>query len=98
MVAQHVQDHCGESPNHENLRQAYKLGLDPSFERSPPALTYHTKLSVDPGALVDDLPDGPAKARYNRRAMLVHALLDGLKGDAVDDGLVQPMSGGGPKP
>ncbi|MBS0371758.1 MAG: hypothetical protein JSS57_21460 [Proteobacteria bacterium] len=49
-------------------------------------------------AHVDELPDGPAKARYNRRAMLVHALLDGLKGDAVDDGLVQPMSGGGPKP
>jgi len=47
MIAQHVQDRCGENPNHENLRQAYKLGLDPSSERSPPALTNHTKLSVD---------------------------------------------------
>lgn len=47
---------------------------------------------------VDALPPGPAKTRYTRRAAVLHALLDNIKGDAVDDGLIQPMSGGGPKP
>lgn len=61
-------------------------------------LADHFKTGIEAlHAHVDALPDGPAKARYNRRAMLVHALLDGLKGDAVDDGLIQPMSGGEPK-
>lgn len=52
MIAQHVQDRCGDAPNHEKLRQAYKLGLDPSSERSPTALTNNTKLSFDHGAQV----------------------------------------------
>lgn len=35
--------------------------------------------------------------RYRRRVNALHAFLYGLKGDAVEDELIQPMSGGGDK-
>ena len=62
-------------------------------------LADYFKVGVDAlHAHVDALPPGPAKTRHARRAAVLHALLDNIKGDAVDDGLIQPMSGGGPKP
>lgn len=48
-------------------------------------------------AHVDAMPDGPQKTRYIRRGKLLHAAMDAIKGDAVDDGLIQPFSGGDPK-
>lgn len=47
---------------------------------------------------VEALPDGPLKARARRRLAVLHGAADALKDLLVREGLVQPFSGGDPKP
>jgi len=56
-------------------------------------------------ALMDDLhariaalEEGAVKARALRLANVAHGALEALRDHAADNGLVQPFSGGDPKP
>lgn len=47
---------------------------------------------------IEALADGPVKRRATRLARIAHAALDDLKELAGDEGVIQPFSGGDPKP
>lgn len=49
-------------------------------------------------AAVEALDDGPAKTRLRRHARLVHQQLELMRDIAAEGSLVQPFSGGDPKP
>lgn len=46
---------------------------------------------------IDELPEGQTKRKAKRLANLSHGAIDALKELAVDDGQIEPMSGGEPK-
>lgn len=46
---------------------------------------------------IDALPDGGLKHRADALAGVAHRALEKLKAHAVDEGVVQPFSGGDPK-
>ena len=49
-------------------------------------------------AKIDAHPEGPLKNRAEALAGVAHRALERLKKHAVDDGVIQPMSGGEEKP
>lgn len=49
-------------------------------------------------AKVAMLPSGAERRWWNRKANQLHDILDEMKERAVGDGMIQPMSGGEPKP
>lgn len=49
-------------------------------------------------AHIEMLPSGPLKTRFRRRAKVAHAILDEMRQEALEADLIQPMSGGEPKP
>lgn len=55
-------------------------------------------LLTDLHARIDALEDGPLKTHLRRRVFIAHAALEDLHSAATDGGIVQPFSGGDPKP
>lgn len=49
-------------------------------------------------AKIDALPEGQKKRRFNRLARVAHGALEQIREEALDDGMIQPLSGGDPKP
>ena len=62
-------------------------------------LADHFKVGIDElHAKIEMLPDGLERNWWRREAKLLHLILDRMKERASDDGMIQPMSGGEPKP
>lgn len=49
-------------------------------------------------AKIDALPEGARRQWWEARLGLAHAMFNRLKGRAVEEGEIQPMSGGEDKP
>lgn len=49
-------------------------------------------------AEITAVPDGPMKIRAEAYTEVAHRALERLRKLAVDDGMIQPLSGGGDKP
>lgn len=47
-------------------------------------------------AKVEALPDGPFKSRTGELLSVAHGIMDRLRRRAIDQGEIQPMSGGDP--
>lgn len=49
-------------------------------------------------AKIAELPDGSFKRRMSRLANIAHGALETIQEGALDQGMIQPFSGGDPKP
>lgn len=49
-------------------------------------------------ARIDAEPAGPRRRRAERNAAIAHQALENIREMVCDCGMIQPMSGGGPKP
>lgn len=47
---------------------------------------------------IAELPEGSRKRRFNRLARVAHGALEQLQEEAIDSDMIQPFSGGDPKP
>jgi len=47
---------------------------------------------------IENWPDGAAKRRVARLARIAHGAMNEIKAFAVDEGAIEPYSGGDPKP
>lgn len=49
-------------------------------------------------AFLDGMEDGPVKTRSQRLLNVAHQALEAVRDHLADNGIVQPFSGGDPKP